>query len=256
MNQAHTTLEQIWIIENKPEGDYIVWAKAQSSTDLSKEQKDLQTLNDLLFQFKSIQIKHTESGRALNAAKASKTSKVNAEKRLKEAQAENNKINSSLLKLLQEAKTYISGQQQIDKCPVCDSDINKTKVINTLDLQIKSMSELDKATQALNIATKAHESNIAIYRKAIQAISNHIINYRNSIQGYKSHAPEITSFVDGIGQDPKTNFDCYIKNASQLQTLNSKIDASQKKKNKNIEQHNSIKQNYKVITDNTEKVGN
>lgn len=252
---AQDTLEQIWINENKPDGDYLVWAKAQSASDVTKDQKDLQTLNDLINQFRAIDTKHREIIQAKANAKASLLAKQNADKALKALQVANSKINASLLALLQEAKTYISEQEQIDNCPVCDNRIKKSTVIASLDKQIKSMDALEKATKLLDTATKAHDRNIAIYSKAVETISTLLLKYKNSIKGYKTKVTEIAPFVDGIGTDAATNYNCYIQNLTELQVLNSKIDTAQKRKNKNIQQHNSIKQNYKAITENSEKVG-
>ncbi|HUN01501.1 MAG TPA: hypothetical protein PLS00_01495 [Niabella sp.] len=252
---AHDTLEQIWIKEDKPEGDYLAWAKKQSEADVSKDQKDLQTLNELLNQFRAIDIKHKEMIQAKANAKSSLQTKQNAEKALKVLQVANSKINTSLLALLQEAKTYISGQEQIDKCPVCSYDIKKATVIASLDKQIKSMDALEKATNQLSTATKAHDRNIAIYGKAVETVSTLLVKFKNSIKGYKTKVTEIAPFVDGIGADVAANYNCYIQNLTELQALNYKIDTAQKKKNKNIQQHNSIKQNYKAITENSQKVG-
>ena len=82
-----------------------------------------------------------------------------------------------------------------------------------------------------------------------------LLKYKNSIKGYKTKVTEIAPFVDGIGTDAATNYNCYIQNLTELQVLNSKIDTAQMRKNKNIQQHNSIKQNYKAITENSEKAG-
>jgi predicted ATPase len=252
---AQETLEQTWIKESKPDGSYLAWAKAQSESDVSKDQKNLLILNELLNQFKVVDTKHKEIIQAKANAKASLLTKQNADKALKAVQTASSKINASLLALLQEAKTYLSEQDEINKCPVCDSGIKKATVISSLDKQIKSMDALEKATKVLDTATKAHDRNIAIYNRTVETISTLLIKYKNSIKVYKTKVLEIVPFVDGIGTDVTANYTCYIQNLTELQALNSKIDTSQKKKNKNIQQHNFIKQHYKTITENSEKVG-
>jgi hypothetical protein len=56
--------------------------------------------------------------------------------------------------LLQNAKTYIVGQEEIDSCPVCSATHSlKRVVIASLEIQIASMDALDKAAKVLDVNT-------------------------------------------------------------------------------------------------------
>jgi hypothetical protein len=250
---SNETLDKIWVDERKPEKTFLIWAKKRAEADISKEQIKFNTLTELLNQWRTVYTKHKEIIQAKANAKATSLAKQNADKDLKAIQSASSKINASLLTLLQEAKTYITEQDPINNCPVCDNPIKKAAVIASLDKQIKSMDALDKATKLLTAASKNHDRNIAIYNKAIETISPQIIKYKNSIKGYTTKLPELTSFVDGIGTDPATNYNCIVANLSVLQNLFIQVEDAYKKKNTLIQQHNLIKRHYQSITENTVK---
>lgn len=250
---SNETLDKIWVDEGKPEKTFLIWAKKRAEADISKEQIKFKTLTELLNQWRAVDTKHKEIIQAKANAKATSLVKQNADKDLKAIQAASNKINASLLTLLQDAKTYISEQATLDNCPVCDNPIKKATVVASLDKQIKSMDALDKATKLLTTATKNHEKNVAIYNRAIETISPQIIKYKNSIKGYATKLPELNPFVEGIGTDHAANYNCLVANLSELQKLFIKIETAQKEKNTLIQQHNLIKRHYQSITENTVK---
>jgi energy-coupling factor transporter ATP-binding protein EcfA2 len=255
LHNANETLEKTWIKEGKPDGKLLDWAKAQSQADISKDLKNYQTLSDLLNQWRAIDSKHKEIIQAKTNTKISLQTKQNAEAALKQLQSSNSKNNASLLSLLQVAKAYIAAQPIIDKCPVCTNGIKKETVVASLDKQIKSMDDLEKASKLLDTTSKTHDRNLAILNKAIDTINAIIIKYKLSISKYKEKIPEIVAFVDGIEKDASANYNCFTQNLTQLQNLNTRIEDSAKAKNKSIQQYNFIKEHYTTITVNLEKVG-
>lgn len=254
LSSATITLEKSWETEGKPDGEMLIWAKAQSEKDLSKENRDYLVLVELIKQWNAIDIKHKEIVALDDTIKLSLQAKKSSEEIVNKLKLENTTNNTELLTLLHNAKTYIAAQEEIDSCPVCSSDFEKTVVITSLEKQIISMDALDKAAKILDINTKAHEKNIAIQTSAITTISSSIINYKNSISKYGDKLPEIVPFVDGIGLDVATNYTCFTDNLSALTVLFSKIDEAEKTKRKAIEQHNIIKEQFNSITTCTEKL--
>lgn len=253
LSSAKITLEKSWEIEGKPDGEMLIWAKAQSEKDLSKENRDYLVLVELIKQWNAIDIKHKEIVSLNNTIKQSLQTKKNSEEIVNKLKLENTTNNTELLTLLKNAKTYIAEQGNINSCPVCSSDFEKTVVITSLEKQIISMDALDKAAKILDTNTKDHDKNIAIQTSAISTISELIIKYKNSISKYREKLPEIVPFVDGVGLDVTINYTCFTDNLSALTVLFSKIDEAEKTKRKAIEQHNIIKEQFNSITTNTEK---
>ena len=201
LSSATTTLEKSWVIAGKPDNDMLIWAKAQSEKDLSKENRDYLVLVELINEWRAIDTKHKEIISLNETIKLSLQAKQSSEAILNKLKLESTANNTELLTLLQNAKTYINGQEVIESCPVCSSDFEKAVVIASLEKQIVSMDSLDKAAKVLDTNTKAHDRNIAIQTRAIETISTSIIKYKNSISRYKDKLPEIVPFVDGIGLD-------------------------------------------------------
>lgn len=254
LSNAKDTLEQAWIKEEKPSGDMLVWAKAESEKDLSKDKKDLITLQSLSHQWRSIQYKYDEIKQSISTVKASKKTYQTALETLQKLQKESAKNNASLLTLLQQAKQYISAQPVINTCPVCSSSIEKNEVVTSLEKQIASMNALGKAIKAVEDAKKMHDRNIAIQKKTVENFSGLLIVYKNSISHYKVKVPEITPFVDGIGKDIKENYTCYDTNLEALESLAKRILVAETKKSKSIDQYNIIKTQFNSITLNSKKI--
>lgn len=254
LSSATTTLERSWVIAEKPENDMLIWAKAQSEKDLSKETTDYKVLVELINEWRAIDIKHKEIISLDETIKLSLKTKQSSDAILNKLKLESTANNTELLTLLQNAKTYIVGQEEIDSCPVCSNDFEKAVVIASLEIQIASMDALEKAAKVLDVNTKAHDKNIAIQASAIDTISISIIKYKNSISRYKDKLPEIVPFVDGIGLDASINYTCFTSNLIALEVLFGKTEEAGKSKNEAIQQHNLIKTQYTSITANTDKL--
>lgn len=254
LSNATITLEKSWETEGKPDNDMLIWAKAQSEKDLSNENRDYKVLVELINEWRAIDIKYKEIISLDEAIKLSLKTKQNSEAILNALKLESTANNTELLTLLQNAKTYIVGQEKIESCPVCSSDFEKAVVIASLEKQITSMDALDKAAKVLVANTKAHDKNVAIQTRTIETISTSIIKYKNSISRYKDKLPEIVPFVDGIGLEASINYTCFTSNLPALIVLFDKIDGAEKTKRKAIEQHNFIKAQFKSITSSTDKL--
>lgn len=255
---AKDTLEQAWIKEGKPQGDIMVWAKAQAEMDLSKDKVALQTLKVLTNEWRAIDNKYKEILGSIGVVKASQTAFNNATEALKKLQAESINNNASLFNLLQQAKTYIAAKDPITNCPVCSSDIDKTEVLNSLNKQIASMDALGKAAKLVDDTKKVNDRNIAIQNKAVETFSTLLIKYKNSIAKYKTEVPDIAPFVDTIGTDISANYTCFTANITPLTALFDRIEKSEKQKSKAIEQHSLIKTQFDTITlqlNKSEKLG-
>ena len=226
----------------------LLWAKAQSEIDLSKDKIALKTLNLLTNEWRAIDNKYKEILGTIGTVKASKLAFTNASEALKKLQAESINNNPSLFTLLQQAKNYIAAKDPIKNCPVCSSDIDKTEVLNSLNKQIASMGALGKAAKLVEDTKNINDRNIAIQSKAVENFSGLLIKYKNSIAKYKTDVPDIAPFVDTIGTDIGANYTCFTTNITPLTALFVRIENAEKLKSKAIEQHNFIKTQFDTIT--------
>jgi len=254
LQSANDTLEKCWKEEGSPESDMLVWAKLQTEVDLSKEEAAYKVLAELITQWQAIGNKQREINEHQAAVTESKKSLDGFALILKNLEASNKKNTPALLVLLQEAKNYISAEPIINKCPVCENGIVKETVVNSLDVQIKSMAVLQKAAKDVDTATKARDRNVAILNTAINGMNNLLIRYKGSISKYADKVPEIAPFVNGIKTEADANYSIYVASYKELQALFVRIEKSAVDKKKSIDQHTLIKNQYNSITQNSEKV--
>src|SRR5258708_5408524 len=253
LQSAIDTLEKCWKEEGSPDGDQLVWAKKQTEVDLSKVENEYKVLADLVTQWQAVGNKQKEINQYQTLVDTSETNKESFATILKKLESSNKKNTPALLTLLQEAKTYISAQTTINKCPVCENGIVKTTVMASLEAQIKSMSSLQKATKDLETAAKSYDRNVVILNTAIGGINTLLIKYKSSISKYVTKVPEIAPFVNGIKTDAVANYDIYVNCFTELQALYSRIETSAVKKKKSIDQHTLIKNQYNSIIQNSDK---
>lgn len=253
IENAKSTLEATWIKEGSPLGDMLAWAKDESEKDLTEERAQLKEVDYLSKQWNDIETKYNEIQQSIKAVGIAEIEYNTLLGALQNLQEKNTASNADLVSLLNQAKDFISGQTQIDNCPVCDNSIEKNTVVKLLGDKIASMSAIGAAAKAVEKAKKNWDGKLAIQKRTVELFSNLVIKYQNAIVKYKTSVPEIATFIDGITTDIKTNYQCYQDNLTQLSDLSKRIEAAKDKYNKSINQHNSIKQQYKSIIESSKK---
>lgn len=253
IKNAKSTLEATWLKEGSPSDEMLVWAKAESEKDLTKEDIQLKQVDDLSKQWTAIQSKYSEIQQFIKDVGDAKMVHNTTLEELQKLQEKNTTSNADLLTLLTQAKNFIAGQQAIDACPVCDNSIEKNTVVKSLGEKIASMSAIGAAAQSVEKAKKDWDDKVAIQKRAVELFSNLLIKYQNAIAKYKTSVPEIAAYIDGISTDVKTNYQFYQDNLFQLSAISQRIEADKEKYIKSINQHNSIKQQYKSIIESSKK---
>lgn len=253
IDSAKSTLEATWLKEGSPSDEMLVWAKAESEKDLTKEGSQFKQVDNLSKQWTAIQSKYSEIQQSIKVVGLAKKAHNSALEALQKLQEKNTTNNADLLNLLKQAKNFIAAQQTIDACPVCDNSIEKNTVVKSLGDKITSMSAIGTAAQAVEKAKKDWDGKVAIQTRAVELFSKLLIQYRNDIAKYKTKLPEIVPFIDSISTDKIENYKCYETNLIHLSALSVRIDAAKEKHSKSINQHNSIKQQYKSIIDSSKK---
>lgn len=254
LQQASTTLEKSWKEEGSPGDEMIHWAEEQAKADTSKVMKEYGVLQTLVAQGQALINKHKEITQHEVNLLATGKLKSDAEIALQTLEAASTKNTPALLSLLQNAKNYLSVEGDINNCPVCDNTIVKTKVISSLNAQILAMDALDRASKHFQALTKTHGGNETVLQTSLGAMNTQIKTYHGSIKIYADKVPTIVPFVEGISEDPSTNYKLYLDNLTALQELHVRISSSAEAKKKSIDQHNFIKNQYASIVQNSFRV--
>lgn len=164
--QAKDSLEGLWNAEAKPGTDPLSWADSEVKKDISQLKADIQETELLEAAFMTSASTVTSLDESIASKSTAETALVAAEQKLKEAEADQKKQMSELVKLLQEAKVYIEKRPELTKCPVCENSIKATELVSRLIVRITEMEELKMLVEAVTTAKKHVESQIYVVGKA------------------------------------------------------------------------------------------
>jgi energy-coupling factor transporter ATP-binding protein EcfA2 len=151
-SQAKDGLENLWVQEDKPDANAVIWAHKESSSDITKLQAQVKEIEKLESAFKLGESALSSLDSDRTAYKGAEQSLRDAENKLKKAESEQAQQNAELLKLLEEARAYIEGRSTITQCPVCEQLITPADLVQRLKDRIKEMQEIKVLVEKVSTA--------------------------------------------------------------------------------------------------------
>jgi hypothetical protein len=142
LGQANEALDKLWTAEGKPEKNAFLWASKEAGTDIAGLKTIATEIGSIETAFKTAKDDLKSLAEALSQLNDAQTSHTQAEKKQKEVEAKQSQKNYQLLKLLQDAKSYIVSKGSVGECPVCEHDINAEKLIKRIGERINEMREI------------------------------------------------------------------------------------------------------------------
>lgn len=248
LGQAKDELEKLWTAENKPCNNAIEWAALESQKDTSKLQANVAEVEKLIPAFQNVETALSSFDKALTDEKKAAQALTEAEAKLKEAESRQTQRNAELLSLLREAKDYINQKITLTQCPVCEQDIDSTKLLKRLGERIDEMPELDllvSDTKTKKLQTESKKSVVNQARKdfcqrtktlaiLLKSCALAEVNGQNLDWGYFNALLSDQEPSDAVEQQARQ----FWKMASEFhQPLKTRKDIDQK----SINQHNAIK---------------
>lgn len=167
LTMAHQALEKHWIAEGKPGSNYIEWAKGEAkegkvTLEASKKSyQEIATIIQNLFNAK------TSLGRSETDLESARSKYTEKEKDFKKASAEASDTMGDLIKLLKNAKTYVTKRPTDETCPVCEQSIVPSSLLKKLDERLSSLDSFVKAQEELELSKKALDTQEAINKRAL-----------------------------------------------------------------------------------------
>ncbi|HSH65155.1 MAG TPA: hypothetical protein VLB84_05010 [Bacteroidia bacterium] len=251
IQSASETLEKAWIAEGKPLTTWQEWAKTEVEKDLTAEAQTHGSISLIVTKWKLVNAVVVKYADTKTKVESLKTSIEKLSKQVQEKEKENTKQNSSILKLLKEAQTFIEATDKVDDCPVCTNPVKKDKLVGSIKTRIDAMSSLEKLVNQLNDERKREATATALYDS-----SN--TEYTTALENL---AKELTDFVVPKGVAKKETINCitdknktidekkdeYRKNKIAIDLFFSALDAKGASIKKALDQHNLIKQQYEAI---------
>jgi energy-coupling factor transporter ATP-binding protein EcfA2 len=158
LGQANEALERLWGDEGKPGANAIDWASVEAGKDITQLQKIVSEMCDLETAFQGINEDLLSLDKALSELKTAQESHTKAEDKQKEAEGKQSQKNSQLLKLLEDAKTYIALKGSLVECPVCEQGIDAGKLVKRIGERINEMQEIVPLVNATRKAIRDTET--------------------------------------------------------------------------------------------------
>ncbi len=153
--QAEQELEKLWSTEGRPGKTASDWANKEAGKDVAQLISKVSEISKIVTAFQDSETALKLLDNAISNQTIAKEYFVAAETTQAEAENKLATQSSMLIKLLNEAKTYITEKTPINQCPVCEQNIVSEDLVKRLDVRISEMQELSylvaKMEQAKNV---------------------------------------------------------------------------------------------------------
>lgn len=163
--QAKDELDRFWNAEGKPGKDALKWAQTEAKKNVTDLENTIQSIDTISANFSGVETSLTSLDRVLSDLLKAQTGQNNAQQEQQKVEAKQPKVDAPLLKLLQDAKSFISGRKP-EECPVCEQDIDPNTLITRLDVRLSEVSGLSAAVAVVSNAKRNVEAKEAVVAQA------------------------------------------------------------------------------------------
>jgi hypothetical protein len=181
-SQAKAELEKFWTAEGKPANDALRWAKVESNKDIRTLEGVIGAINSIDTAFRNAEAALLTLDRAIYDLGMAQANHVNAQEEQKKAEAKQSRSNAILLKLLQDAKSYIASHKSLSQCPVCEQDIEVDRLVGRLEARVSGMRELSTAVTAVSNAKRHADDKKAVVTQGRSNFINEIEKLAGTLQ--------------------------------------------------------------------------
>ncbi|RJQ85045.1 MAG: hypothetical protein C4519_03845 [Desulfobacteraceae bacterium] len=166
--QARAELDKFWAAEGKPGKDPLQWAQAEARKKVAELESVIDSIDTITEHFRDTDTSMRSLELVEEALSNARSAQESAQQAQQKVEAEQPKVDAPLLKLLQDAKSFISGKKP-GQCPVCEQQVEPYALSARLDERLSEMSGLSSVVRAVAQAThdvKGKEAVVAQARKS------------------------------------------------------------------------------------------
>lgn len=164
--QAYAALEGLWVAEGKPGKGALDWAAAEAVKDVKTLEKGVKGIGEISAAFQNAETALGSLDRTLTELATARAAQTKAENEQKNVEAKQSQQNAPLLRLLQDAKTYVAARKHIPHCPVCEQGVVAETLISRLDARITEMNELSTTVSAVTAAKRGVAAKESVANQA------------------------------------------------------------------------------------------
>jgi hypothetical protein len=245
--QAESELKKLWTAEGTPGESAFIWAKSEANKDIEALRSSVEAIDAITEIFRSSEDALESLDDALEKLTQAGVEQAKSEKEQKEIEARQPKVDAALLKLLQDARSFVAARKP-DQCPVCEQKITSAALVGRMDARISGMSQLSLAVNAVSKKKQGVEGAEAVVTQMRKKCLKQIRGLAGSLKScgleevtnMKISWHEFGGLTDSTEDSAKIEQEArgFWKIASQCrQTLSARKLADQK----SINQRNAIK---------------
>jgi len=257
ISSATAVLESTWRAESNPLDSWESWAKSESEKDISKllerQTKILQLLKDWI----ALISKKNEVKKTNKIYSSSVTNQKAALEKVEALNKANPLTDFSILQVLTEASTFISGKSETEVCPVCEQGIIKESLLLSLKEKISKMESYQSARKVYEDAKKLKDQTSAFLKVQIDSFIEDLDMFIPLLTDIMIPEDNLRTVLIEI-ETSITNNDKYkLVNSNsaiidqKLLDLKTESDTIEKSKN----QHNLIKQQFDALVKSQKEMG-
>jgi hypothetical protein len=159
--QAESELEKLWTAEGTPGESAFIWAKSEAKKDIKALKRSVESIDAISEHFRGGEEALKSLDDTLEKLNQARAEQVKAENEQKEVEATQPKVDAALLRLLQDARSFVAAQKP-DQCPVCEQEIAPAALVGRIDARISGMRELSSAVAAVTKKKQGVEGTEAV----------------------------------------------------------------------------------------------
>ena len=253
--QANEQLDKLWLAEGKRGANAISWADTEAKKDIAKLKSAVADATTILGALVSAEEAVKRHDGAVTGKKQAETEYATAHANQQKAEAAEAEQNARLVKLLEDAKSYVIGSSTLKKCPVCEQDVKADKLIARLGERIGTMTVLSTLIKATDAAKRKLTSASTLADQSQKTLCEQVKVLASTLKA--SALAEVTAAQINWGEfkevlDHKAHSDLIEQNARKLLALVSplrpNIAARKDADETSIKQQNAVSSLLATIT--------
>jgi hypothetical protein len=256
IHNAEKTLRNQWEEEGSPNSNYEAWALAESKKDISEQNKILENFKKVINNWNETKSKKLVVKEQAANYKVAKQDFDSAQKKIQELQNLNANQNIQLVKLLNEAKSYISSQEYLNKCPLCNSEADKKDLLESISSQIESMNVLHAAEKTLESAKQKESKSKAVLISGTNDLIKFLTTFIQTLPGLLQENDFLKPILEGFKQvaENKEKYALLNQHYNEIDGRIQHIVGEAKKIQTTVNQYNLIKQQYDALINTRNKI--
>lgn len=254
IHNSESQLEKTWIAHGKPDDTFEKWAQNQLLKNENSLQSDILKIENLINKWNRILNFHLQKAKKEKEIEVLKTEVIQSSDELLTFEQKNNLLPKDIIGLLNVAKDFISHQQTIHECPLCNKSNTKDILLQEIDNKLLSNIELKSAFEINEVKKNELSQSKSILSEIIANLNVEILDLSKLFYPFRTKYPQISEITELEPDDLNTNITVFERIKSDIEIVISKASKTLEDKKKEYYLLNEVKSDYQNIVNYRERV--